>query len=179
MKPAKPLDPSLDQDQYETILGLLRDAGRSIEQSSTRMRNLDEEALRDILLVPLNSHFGTATGEAFNHSGKTDLLIRHEGSNLFVAECKFWGGGKLLLETIDQLLGYLTWRDTKAAILIFNRNKKFSDVVDQLRTLPLKHPSFKKGPVKMDETSYQYTLSLPQDEERLTTVTFLAFDFSD
>jgi len=128
MKTATPPDPTLDRAQYDTILTLVRGAGRSIEQSSSRTRNLDEEALRDMFLVPLNAHFGSATGETFNAEGKTDILIRHEGGNLFVAECKFWGGEKKFIETIDQLIGYLTWRDTKTAIVIFNRNKDFSSV---------------------------------------------------
>jgi hypothetical protein len=46
-------------------------------------------------------------------SGKTDILIRDNDKNIFIAECKFWGGPKLFKETIDQLLGYTSWRDTK------------------------------------------------------------------
>jgi hypothetical protein len=58
---------------------------------------------------------GQATGETFNFQGKTDILIRVEGKNVFIAECKFWKGEKALLATLDQLLSYLSWRDTKAA----------------------------------------------------------------
>jgi hypothetical protein len=57
--------------------------------------------------------------------GKTDILIRIDGKNIFIAECKFWTGPKGFTETIDQLLGYLSWRDTKAAIVMFNRKKGF------------------------------------------------------
>jgi hypothetical protein len=33
----------------------------------------------------LNTHYaGRAHAEAFNHGGKTDILIRHEGRNLFI-----------------------------------------------------------------------------------------------
>jgi len=69
---------------------------------------------------------GQATGATFNFEGKTDILLRVDGKNAFIAECKFWTGEKQFLETIDQLLGYLSWRDTKAAILLFNRNQNFS-----------------------------------------------------
>jgi hypothetical protein len=65
----------------------------------------------------LNGVFeGQATGETFNFQGKTDILIRAQGKNIFIAECKFWKGEKVFLETIDQLLSYLSWRDSKAAI---------------------------------------------------------------
>jgi hypothetical protein len=176
MKASVPPDPTLDRQQYETILGLIRGSGRSIEQSSSRTRNLDEEALRDMLLVPLNAHFGAATGEAFNATGKTDILIREKGSNLFVAECKFWGGEKQFLATIDQLLGYLTWRDTKTAVVIFNRNQGFSAVVAQLKVLPTKHPMFVSGPRRLDDSSFEFTLRLPNDPDKHITLSVLGFD---
>lgn len=176
MRPSVPPEPTLDQQQYETILGLLRDAGHSIEQSSSRMRELGEEALRDIFLVPLNAHFGSATGEAFNYQGKTDVLIKHEGGNLFVAEFKIWAGDRHFLATIDQLLSYLSWRDTKAAIVIFSRKAGFSAVVAKIRELAQAHPRYASGPVRLDDTSDRYEFVLPQDRERRVVVSILAFD---
>jgi hypothetical protein len=176
MRPAQAPESTLDKAQYETILGLIRDAGHSIEQSSSRTRELDEEALRDIFLVPLNAHFGSATGETFNFGGKTDILIKYEGQNLFVAEFKFWGGEKLYTETIDQLLSYLTWRDTKAAIIVFNRNLGFSSVVTKITEATSTHPKFVSGPKKLDETSSQFVFSLPNDPDRHVTVSVLCFD---
>lgn len=179
MKPSVPPDPSLDQETYEKILGLIRDAGRSIEQSSSRMRSLDEEALRDIMLVPLNAHFGSATGEAFNFNGKTDILIKHEGSNIFAAECKIWRGDKELSAAIDQLLSYLTWRDTKVALIVFNRNKDFSTVVEKLKNIPKSHPCYVSGPTRLDDTSIQFKMKLPHDSARFLTLSILAFDLGE
>jgi hypothetical protein len=81
--------------------------------------------LRTHFLVQRSGQYeGRATGETFNYQGKTDILIREENRNVFIAECKFWKGEKQFLETIDQLLPYVSWRDRKAAILIFDRNAK-------------------------------------------------------
>ena len=171
-----PPEPTLDKDVYQNILGLIRGAGRSIEQSSSRTRSLEEETLRDMFLVPLNAHFGNATGEAFNVTGKTDILIRHETGNIFVAEFKIWGGEKRFLATIDQLLSYLSWRDTKTAIVMFNRNTGFSGVVAKMRELVKAHPNYVSGPMRLDETSDSYTFSLPQDKDRQITIALLAFD---
>lgn len=176
MRPAMPPEPTLDKDVYQNILGLIRGAGRSIEQSSSRTRSLDEETLRDMFLVPLNAHFGNATGEAFNVTGKTDILIRHETGNIFVAEFKIWGGEKRFLATIDQLLSYLSWRDTKTAIVMFNRNTGFSGVVAKMRELVKTHPNYVSGPIRLDETSDSYMFSLPQDKDRQITIALLAFD---
>jgi hypothetical protein len=85
-----------------------------------------------------------ATGETFNFQGKTDILIRVEGKNVFIAECKFWKGEKAFLLTIDQLLSYLSWRDTKTAILVFNRNADFSAVIAKIAESVPTHPNFKR-----------------------------------
>jgi len=108
-------------EEYENILSIMRNMVRVMEQSPKAFENMGEEDLRTQFLVQLNAQYeGRATGETFNFQGKTDILIRaDEGGNVFIAECKFWSGEKQFLETIDQLLSYLTWRDTKTAILIF------------------------------------------------------------
>ncbi|WP_143420471.1 hypothetical protein [Halorubrum vacuolatum] len=81
-----------DQTFVET-LEIIDDLGINIERSAERVRDLDEESLRDIFLAGINSHYaGIATGESFNRGGKTDILLRYDNKNLFVAECKFWKG---------------------------------------------------------------------------------------
>ena len=61
---------------------------------------------------------GTSRGRplerVFNRSGKTGILIRADNHNVFTPECKIWTGPRKFEQAIDQLLGYLAWRDTKA-----------------------------------------------------------------
>ena len=100
-----------------------------IERSPNSFASLDEESIRTHFLIQLNGHYeGSATGETFNSSGKTDILIRVDNRNVFIAECKFWDGPKSFSEAIDQLLGYLSWRDSKCALLILNKRKNSSAV---------------------------------------------------
>ncbi len=118
------LDPFLEEKEYQHILEILRSMSLVIERNPSSFTSLDEESIRDHFLLQLNGHYeGGATGETFNASGKTDILIREENKNVFIAECKFWHGQKAFGEAVDQLLGYLTWRDSKCALLIFNRTK--------------------------------------------------------
>lgn len=117
-------EPILDEKEYQHILGISKSMSLVIERSPSSFASLDEEAIRDHFLIQLNGHYeGSATGETFNASGKTDILIRVENKNVFIAECKFWHGPKAFDQAIDQLLGYLTWRDSKCALLVFNRTK--------------------------------------------------------
>lgn len=127
--------------------------------------------------MPLNGHYeGAASGETFNYEGKTDILIRVDGKNIFIAECKFWGGPKQLLSTIDQLLGYTSWRDTKTAIIVFNRNKDFSKVLEAIPQAATTHPNYVRTVGKPRETEFQYAFSHRDDANRELILTVLAFD---
>jgi hypothetical protein len=50
-----------------------------------------------------------------NGRGETDLLVRHQGLNAFIGECKFWDGPRKFSGAIGQFLSYTVWRDNKAA----------------------------------------------------------------
>ncbi len=75
-----------------------------MEQSPGTYAQMGEEDRRQTIVATLNTHYaGRAAAEAFNVAGKTDILIRHDGRNLFICECKFWEGPAGFTETIDQL----------------------------------------------------------------------------
>lgn len=179
--PASPgtfqLEPTLAVADYDEILRIIRNMVRVMEQSPKAFENMGEENLRTHFLVQLNGQYeGQATGETFNYQGKTDILIREEGRNIFIAECKFWGGEKQFYETIDQLLSYLSWRDTKAAVLIFNRNQNFSEVLRKLEVITPQHPKFKRVVGKLDESSFRYVFHQPADKNREVILSVLAFN---
>ena len=117
-------EPVLAEAECNHILEIMRSMSLVMERSPKAFATLDEEAIRTHFVLQLNGHYeGGATGETFNASGKTDILIRVEDKNVFIAECKFWHGQKAFNAAIDQLLGYLTWRDAKCALLVFNKRK--------------------------------------------------------
>ena len=170
-------EPTLDMENYEHILKVAASMVQVIERSPIAFRDMEEEALRTHFLVQLNGHYeGNATGETFNYNGKTDILIRVQNRNIFIAECKFWSGPKGLLETIDQILGYANWRDTKASILLFNRNKNFSRILEEIPQIVEDHPKCKRKLEYKSETGFRFTLGHRDDENRELILTILAFD---
>ena len=123
---------------------------------------------------------GQATGETFNGAGKTDILIRSGDRNIFIAECKFWDGPKSLREAIDQLLGYSTWRDTKTAIFVFNRERQLSHVLEQAPGVLEAHPAYARSVTSYTaETGFRYVLKRPDDPARELIVTILVFEIPD
>jgi len=138
-------EPTLTDEDYEHILKVLENTVKVMELSPGAFRDIDEESLRTHFLVQLNGQFsGDATGETFNYEGKTDILIKNDGKNIFIGECKFWTGEKGYIETLDQVLSYLSWRDTKAAVLMFSRNKDFTGVLEKITASTPTHPNYKK-----------------------------------
>ena len=148
-----------------------------MERSPSSFAYMGEEALRDHFLVQLNGQFeGRATGETFNAGGKTDVLLRENGRNVFIAECKFWKGPKHYAETIDQILRYSSWRDAKTAILVFNRGTSASTVLDGVRERTEAHPNWKRTVDWKHESGCRYIFHHPGDRNRELTVTVLVFD---
>ena len=133
---------ALPQDQptlgryFDEILGVLRSAIRALERTPGRYHAWDEESLRDALLIPLNAQFqGAGDGEAFNASGKADLLIRAGDQNLFIGECKIWDGPSRFIDAVDQLLSYSTWRDSRLALIVFVKNKEVSQIAAKAQSV--------------------------------------------
>lgn len=170
-------EPALDETDYEHILEVIENMAQVMERSPSAFSTMDEESLRWLFLVPLNGHYeGQATGETFNYEGKTDILIRSEGKNIFIAECKYWAGPQKLTEAINQLLGYSSWRDTKVAVIVFNRNKGFTRVLETIKSTTKAHPNFKRELGDRSETSFGFIFSHRDDTNRELTLTIMAFD---
>ena len=175
-KPNRP-EPTLEMNEYEHILSVISNMVMVMERSPNAFKTMGEEDLRQHFLVQLNGQYeGQATGETFNCEGKTDILIRTEGKNIFIAECKFWTGPSGLSEALDQLLGYTSWRDTKTALLVFNREVAMSTVLQRIPRAVREHPNYKGDLDYNSETGFRYVFSHRDDPDRELTLTVLAFD---
>ncbi|WP_432937446.1 hypothetical protein ACQPXM_25090 [Kribbella sp. CA-253562] len=136
-------EPVLDEAIYQDVLQTVRAWANSLERTPGTGAKLGEEELRDLLLGNLNSYWeGAAGGELFNGSGKTDILIRNHDRNVFIAECKIWDGPKVVADALDQLLGYLVWRDSKAALIMFIRTKNPATTIEKLHSAVEAHPRY-------------------------------------
>ncbi len=125
---------TISNEGYLDILHLIKNFYATCECMPATYTNLNEEALRNLALATLNVNFeGQATGETFRKNGKTDICVEAANRAAFVAECKIWKGRKKFQEAIHQLLSYLTWRDSKTALIIFSRAKNFNAVLSSAK----------------------------------------------
>lgn len=169
-------EPALAMEMYEHALKIVQDMALVMERSPDAFKAMNEETLRQHFLVQLNGQFeGKATGETFNMSGKTDILLREGDRNVFIAECKFWKGPKAFGEAIDQLLGYTTWRDGKTAILVFNRGTETSTVLTGIDSIAKEHTNFKRTIDWPHESGFRYVMHSNGDKNRELILTVLVF----
>ena len=149
---------------------------RTIERLARSTRSLGEEAIRDLLLVGLNSRFdGAAGGELFNGAGKTDILIRVDDRNVFIGECKIWRGPKSCIDALDQLLSYTVWRDSKAALLLFVRDQDVTEIIDKATQLLADHRRCKRHLNGPGSDTPEFVFSAEGDEQREIRLALLTF----
>lgn len=172
-------EPVLAQAQYEQILVDLQAFGRILEQLPGASK-MDEEELRNLFLAMLNTNY-QAGAERFNGKGKTDILVAEGARNVFIGECKFYKGPASVTKAVDQLLGYLVWRDTKAALLIFVRGGSFTDVVAKAVEAVASHQQCKRrvdnGTDPARRTDFVFHRS--DDPDRLIHLALLPFQVND
>jgi hypothetical protein len=173
-------EPALDEAQYQYILRVMRSMSLVVERNPRSFATLREEAVRDHFLLQLNGHYeGFATGETFNRSGKTDILIRVGDRNAFIAECKFWYGQKRLSDAIDQLLSYLTWRDCKCALVVFNRKKDSAGVAAKMHEAMIARPERRRTVAHSDSGECRYIFVKQDEPGREIIITTMLFDVPD
>jgi hypothetical protein len=171
-------EPGIADETYEQILSTIRHAGASFEGTPQTYLSLGEEGLRDNVVSHLNAFFeGKATGETFRKYGKTDIRIEEETRSAFVGECKLWGGEKVLVGALNQLLDYLTWRDCKAALVIFNKEVGgFSGVQKTISEVLPMHSNFLREKHVSYSGEWRYVFKSAEDPSREVTVHVFAFN---
>jgi len=177
-KPQQKNEYGIADETYSHILQVIRHEGRSFETTPRTFQKHDEEEIRDIIVAHLNGHYeGRATGETFRKQGKTDIRIEEENRAAFVAECKLWRGPKEAKAAVDQLLSYLTWRDCKAALVIFNKTvARFSGIQSKLPDVLREHPNFDSAQKIEEPGEWRMVFRSADDEERRIVVHVFLFD---
>lgn len=143
---------------FVDVLDIIDSMRVNVERSKDRVRELDEESLRDIFLGAIDSHYGSATAESFNRGGKTDILLRHQSVNLFVAECKFWQGKSHFQDAVNQLLGNVAPDDGHAALLVFSDREDVVQVRNRVEETIESHGRFQASLSRIqDHDVYRFT----------------------
>lgn len=167
----------LDQNSFNKIINDLYVIGQQMERTPSTYSEKHEQDIRDLFWLLLEFNYSlaglTTSGETFNHNGRTDLLIKYQDIIIFIAELKFWRGQSKLSETLNQLFGYLTWRENEACIIYFIDQKNPSSIINEFDNV-IKTQEYFKG-ISIGEYGRRI-VSFEKDCGSIN-VTFLFFHF--
>ena len=93
-----------------------------------------------------------------------------------VSECKFYGGEKLYLKTLDQLLGYLSWRHNYGIIISFCKQKNFTKVIEDAENIITTHPSYNSGFIRLTNSHFISKNILPTDDYKYVEIHHLYYN---
>lgn len=124
---------SISDDDYNNIINIIHLVSIMMENTAFTFGSLEEESIRDVLLVSLNSHYERmVTGETFRKRGKTDILIQFENNIAYIGECKIWNGKAQIKKAINQLTSYCSWKDSKTSLIYYSKNKDFKNLINTI-----------------------------------------------
>jgi len=172
---------NLSDSAYCQIIDLILNFGKNLEKFQRLYEHFGEEDYRNFFLPYLNtvSRNHNATGEAFNKIGKTDILIQNtNGLNVFIAECKLWKGSEELKSAVSQLLDrYVTWRDEKVALIVFNNSvQTFGDLIAKAVETLKSHALYDSGPVPRQDSSFSFIFKHPDDPDKKVMLELILFN---
>lgn len=169
--------PRLDPDTFGTILEVIEGQALTFERTPITIAKLEEDDIRNLLLGTLNGTFNLgALGEAFSKRGKTDIYMVVPEGGIFIAECKIWQGPHVINEALNQILGYLTWRDSYGVVLMFSRNRGFSSVLDSIPAAIKEFTSLRGEIMAVDDHHWAARHVLPEDEQHTVEIHYLVYN---
>jgi len=176
-KTERPIELQLPRDKLDAILDLSHQSCLQFERTPQTYAKLTEEDLRNIILSNLNAVFeGDAVGEAFSKLGKTDIYLKVSEGGIFIAECKYWRGPQTVGDATAQILGYLTWRHSYGVVILFSKNKGFSNVLQAVAQALPSLASYAEGYKQVADTHFVALHRLPEDGKKLVELHYLVYD---
>ena len=172
----------IKEDMYRDILKHIYTLCKDYEQRESVYHGKHEEDLRDLIVPSLNSVFigSNSSAETFNRTGKTDIITKApDGSNVFIAECKVWRGEKMFLEAIDQLLGYVTWRDTRTALILFVKNSGITEIIEKAKSTIAQHTCYINYKAQTGESSFSYIFHTKDDTQCQIALELMIFHYPE
>ena len=102
-------------------------------------------------------------------------MVKSGNMILFIAECKIWKGASQIQSSIDQLLGYLTWRQSKAALILFVRSKNIDNVLVEIPKQVKAHSYYVRENSIQSKGQLQYILHLESGKDNEIDLSVLVF----
>ncbi len=165
----------VDNKDISKINQLIYDFCSTMERTPKTYFNNDEEDIRNSILAALNTQYSNANGETFSNNGKTDIFIGQYGKPAYIAECKIWKGEKTFSDSIIQLLGYTTYKESTGTLIFFNKNVKgFKKLLDNIPNM-IKNNERYVSIENIKNNVFEFTIK--KNEEENLKIKLMIFNF--
>jgi len=173
-------EPYLRREDAIGLVDFVEQYARQFEVTPKTYSKMEEEELRDLIIGMMNTNYrGAATAETFNKLGKTDIRLQVDAGNVLICECKFWDGAKAYSEAIEQLFGYLTWRESYGLLVVFCTRKDMTAAIAQAKKAAETHGSYTSGSLaKSSESRFSSRHRHPQDPAKSVETFHVFIDLS-
>lgn len=122
-----------EEREFNGILKQIMEFAYKAQDQRETFREMKEEMLRDYIVTIFTPKF-KAYGEVKCGKGRTDIRIdTKRGNYSYIFELKIWKGIKVLQEAISQLQTYISWQHNYAGIVIFYKDKQFTQTFNSAR----------------------------------------------
>ncbi len=149
-----------NNEEFESAFSpLLMKAIDNLESNCKNYQSLGEKGISAVLSAGLTMPGLSVTQEA-NSNGHVDITIKADYCNpprKKLGEAKIYDGKKYHFDGIDQLLKYMTGRETQGLMLIYVRKKNIKDLIDKLRDdMDIDLPSKQQGSALDHELKWSF-----------------------
>lgn len=123
-----------DKNFTNNIITLVFDFGFYCKQHSEAISRMNEEHIRDLLIILAKAIFKTAEAECFHYDGKLDFKIinKNDHYDFVTGELKWWTGITSLDEVYQQgTKKHFSGQESDVILILLSKNKDFQSVYDK------------------------------------------------
>lgn len=155
---------TLTPDHIGQIIDTLSGAIRLLSHSPSLYASINEERLRDYVLVPLNGQFEYADGnnqDIFETLGHSTIGLRSGVRFALLVQLLFWTNAKAFTQVAEQVLNHPLCRGASIMLLVFSRTRTISRPLNDIRSAMSAHPLCISAANEQPEDSCSFTLQRP------------------
>ncbi|SMF35406.1 hypothetical protein [Desulfovibrio gilichinskyi] len=171
-------DHTISKEDFIKIIRVIRHTGSSCERTPHVFKVHNDNELRDIIISTLNTQFEDSTGkDIFLKEGKTTITVSQGGKSVVTGICKIWSSEARFIETVDKLLQHDSWHDSKAILVIFNKNNSvFSEILNAALHIITSHRNFISLDEILGDNEWHFTMQSEYDKSYRINLRVIVFN---
>jgi hypothetical protein len=171
-------EPTLTPDHLGQVIETLAGAVGLLGHSPSLYATMDEEQLRNHVLVLLNGQFDYTEGNSqgiFETVGHNAIGLRSGARFAFLAECLFWTNVTACMQSVEHSLSHPLCRNASLVLVVFSRSRTLNRLVSNIRSAMTAYPLCIQIADEQPENGCTVTLQRPGQPDHLVQLDVRVF----